>query len=112
LRRWRRGGSERAAFQCVQGARPAASRREIAIVADALRESGDEEVLALFRPPGGEYFDHEACAAVTEIAEQAGAGGVVGLDLYTEVIRPAWLPFPVPGARERSLETRKVRPRR
>jgi hypothetical protein len=99
-------------FSAFKALGPGASRREIAMVADALRESGDEEVLALFRPPGGEYFDHEACAAVTEIAEQAGAGGFVGLDLYTEVIRPAWLPFPVPGARERSLESRKVRPRR
>jgi hypothetical protein len=34
------------------------------------------------------HFDHEACAAVTEIAERAGAGGLVALDLYTEVRAP------------------------
>ena len=82
-------------FNAFRALGPTATRREIATVAKALRESGDEEVLALFRPPGGEYFDHEACAAVTEIAEEAGAGGFVALDLYTEVIRPGWLPFPV-----------------
>jgi hypothetical protein len=54
-----------------------------------------KETLALFRPPGSEYFDREACAAITEVAEQAGAGPFVGLDLYTEVIRPGWRPFPV-----------------
>ena len=32
----------------------AANRSEIATVAKAIRESGDEEALALFQPPGGE----------------------------------------------------------
>lgn len=49
----------------------------------------------------GEYFDHEACSAVTEIAERAGAGGLVALDLYPEVIRPGWSPFPVCDVAER-----------
>ena len=74
---------------------PGPTRREIAQVAAALRDSGDEEALALFQPPGGEYFDHEACAAVAEIADQAGVGGLVALNLYTEVIRPGWSPFPI-----------------
>lgn len=81
------------AFQAL-GAGP--SRREIATVARALRESGDEETLALFRPLEGENFDREACAAVSEVAEQAGAGPFVGLDLYTEVTRPGLSPFPFP----------------
>jgi hypothetical protein len=81
---------------------PGATRREIATVAKALRESGDEETLALFRPPGGDYFDHKACDAVIEIAEQAGAGPFVGLDLYVQTIRPGWSPFPVPRAAERA----------
>ncbi len=87
-----------AAFQAL-GRGP--TRREVELVAKALRESGDEEALAPFQPLGGEYFDHEACSAVTEIAERAGAGGLVALDLYTEVIRPGWSPFPVCDAAER-----------
>jgi hypothetical protein len=39
-------------------------RQTVALVAKAIRESGDEEALALFQPPGGEYFDHEAYHAV------------------------------------------------
>lgn len=90
-----------AAFQAL-GMGP--SKREIALVAKAIRESEDEEVLALFRA-GSEpepVFDRVACAAVTEIAERAGAGGLVALDLYTEIIWPGWSPFPVPGAAERA----------
>jgi hypothetical protein len=72
---------------------PAATRREVALVAQALRESGDDATLAMFRPLDGAYFDRESCAAVTEVAERAGAGGFVGLDVYTAVIRPGWSPF-------------------
>ena len=82
-------------FNAFRALGPAAKRSEIATVAKAIRESGDGRALALFRPPGGEYFDHEACDAVTEIAEQAGAGPFVGLDLYIEMSRPGWRPFPV-----------------
>jgi hypothetical protein len=81
-------------FNAFRALGPGATRSEVAAVAKALRESGDEEALALFQPPGGEYFDREACDAVAGIAEQAGAGGFVALDLYTEVIRPGWSPFP------------------
>lgn len=81
-------------FNAFRALGPGPTRREIATVAEALGESGDEEALALFQPPGGEYFDREACAAVIKVAEEAGAGPFVGLDLYTEVIRPGWRPFP------------------
>lgn len=56
---------------------PAATRREIALVATALRDSGDED--------GGPLLDHESnpegwgrCCA---IADEAGAYGFVALDL-------------------------------
>jgi hypothetical protein len=81
----------------------AASKREIAHVAKVLRESGDREALALFgagpKPDPDAAFDHEACAAVAEIAERAGGDAFVALDLYTEVIRPGWSPFPTAGGR-------------
>ena len=90
-------------FTAFQALGPAATRREVALVAKALRERGDEEVLGLFgagtEPEPDAAFDHEACAAVAEIAERAGAGGFVALDLYTEVIRPGWSPFPTRGPR-------------
>jgi hypothetical protein len=91
-------------FSAFQALGMGPSKREIALVAKAIRESDDEEALALFRV-GSEpepVFDHVACAAVTEIAERAGAGGLVALDLYTEVIRPGWSPFPAPGAKARA----------
>lgn len=76
---------------------PAPSRRELALVAKAIRESGDEEALALFgagrEPEPDPAFDHDACDRVTEVAEQAGAGFHVGLDLYTAVVNPGWTPF-------------------
>ena len=42
----------------------------------------------------------DRCDAVIEVAEAAGAGAFVGLDLYTEVIRPGWRRFPVRRAEE------------
>jgi hypothetical protein len=84
---------------------PAARRSELAAVAEAICESGDEEALALFRPLDGSYFDRKACDAVSEIAVEAlgKAGWHVALDLYTEVIRPGWLPFTVHGAGRQSV---------
>ena len=56
----------------------------------------------LFGEPGPDApFDREACAAVAEIAVRAGAGGLVALDLYTELLQPGWSPFPAPRAEER-----------
>lgn len=75
------------------------NRTDIAMVARALRESGDPEVFALFgterEPIPDAPFDHDALDAVTAIAAQAGASGFTALDLYTEMIRPGWTPFPV-----------------
>jgi hypothetical protein len=80
-----------------------ATKGDIARVAKALRETGDADVFALFGEPDRDGpFDHEACAAVAEIAVRAGAGGFVALDLYTEFVRPGWSPFPAPGAEERA----------
>ena len=59
-------------FTAFQALGPAATRREVALVAKALRERGDEEVLGLFgagtEPEPDAAFDHDACAAVAEIA--------------------------------------------
>jgi hypothetical protein len=57
--------------------------RELELVADAIRESGDEPALALFE--GWGTFD-----ALVAVAEEAGAGGLVALDLLTEVSNPGW----------------------
>jgi hypothetical protein len=78
-----------------------AARREIAQVAQALRESGDDEVRALFNPPpavmlvdpGSVPFDHAAMARVALVAESVGVGHGVALDLYTAVVNPGWAPF-------------------
>jgi hypothetical protein len=80
---------------------PAARRHEVEVVARALRESDDAEALALFglesaTPVAEPVFDQEACSRVQEIAEAAGAGPFVGLDLYTEMANPGWSPFPTP----------------
>ena len=75
--------------------------RELALVARAIRESGDEKALALFGARAGARtgprFRPRACAAIAEVAERAGAGGLVALDLYTEVTNPGWSPFPATG---------------
>ena len=76
-----------------------ATRRDVARVAEALRATGDPDVFDLFGEP--DRFDHEACAAVAEIAVRGGAGGLVALDLYTEFLWPGWSPFPAPRAEER-----------
>jgi hypothetical protein len=79
---------------------PAASKREIQLVAQALRDSGDAEALALFglpvdgEPDPNPVFDREACARVKEIAVEVSAGPFVGLDLYAWTVHPMWNPFP------------------
>ncbi len=83
----------------VSGDRPARPeyRREVALVAKAIRESGDEEALALFgagrEPDPDPTFDHDALVRVAEVAERAGAGWHAALDLYTAVVNPGWAPF-------------------
>jgi len=84
------------AFQAIGPPGPQ-YRREVALVAKAIRESGDEEALALFgvgaEPAPDPAFDREACARVTEVAEHAGADGLTALDVYTAVVNPNWAPF-------------------
>lgn len=59
------------------------SGRELALVAAALSDSNDEETLALFfeRETYGDGYRQLA-----DIAERAGAGRLVALDLYVEVL--------------------------
>ena len=84
-------------FAAFEALGMAATRRDVARVAGALRATGDPDVVALFGEPGPDApFDREACAAVAEFAVRAGAGGLVALDLYTEFLRPGWSPFPAP----------------
>jgi hypothetical protein len=59
------------------------SRRELGLVATAIRESGDEEALALWGDNYGPRYRR-----LTELAVEAGAGGLVALDLYVEVAYP------------------------
>ena len=81
-------------FAAFEALGMAATRRDVARVAGALRATGDPDVVALFGEPGPDApFDREACAAVAEFAVRAGAGGLVALDLYTEFLRPGWSPF-------------------
>lgn len=78
---------------------PAAGKREIQLVAQALRSSGDAEALAVFGlPADGEtdpdpVFDHEACERMQRLAVEVAAGPFVGLDLYTWTVNPTWTPF-------------------
>jgi hypothetical protein len=90
-------------FAAFEALGMAATTQDVARVANALRETGDADVFALFGEPDPDApFDDEACAAVAEIAVQAGAGGLVALDLYTEFICPGWSPFPAAGSEERT----------
>jgi hypothetical protein len=76
-----------------------ASGGDIALVAKALRASGDPEVYELFgigpEPIRDAPFERDRAQAVKEVAEAAGADGFTALDLYTEMVRPGWSPFPV-----------------
>ena len=70
------------------------SRREIGLVAKALRACEDSELEALVGPADRDApFDHDACHVLQEIATEAKAGPFTGLDLYTELVRPGWNPF-------------------
>jgi hypothetical protein len=63
---------------------PGPTRHELGLVSTAGRESGDREALALWETP--EY--REGYNRLVEIAEEAGAGALVALDLYCEVSDP------------------------
>jgi hypothetical protein len=73
-------------------------RREVRLVAAAIRECGDAETLSLFGLPQegpGPVFDRVALARVEELAEEAGASSLTALDLYAYVVAgPDWSPFP------------------
>jgi hypothetical protein len=71
-----------AAFEALG---PGPTRRELALVARTLRDSNDEETLALFSEPEA-YGD--GYRRLVELAEKAGASGFVALDLYVEVANP------------------------
>lgn len=62
--------------------------RELELVAETLRESGDEEAIELLRAGvGGDEFE-----ALTELAEASGASGFVALDLVTVFANPGETP--------------------
>lgn len=85
-----------AAFQAIGPPGPG-YRREVALVAKAIRQSGDAEGLALFgvgaEPDPDPRFDRDALGRVKEVAERAGADSHVALDLFTAVTNPLWAPF-------------------
>ena len=65
----------------------APSRRELGLVCDAIRASGDQDSLGLWGDTDdrgfGPGFDR-----LVEIAEDAGAGFYVALDVWSEVSSP------------------------
>lgn len=65
---------------------PAPTRREIATVASALRESGDEDVGRLLNYEENPQGWDRCCA----IADEAGAHGFVALDLAVAFHNPRW----------------------
>jgi hypothetical protein len=71
-------------------------RREVALIAKAIRELGDEEALALFGISGEP--EREPCfrQPPTTVLWRLRSGLVrrgVALDLYTAVVNPNWAPF-------------------
>jgi hypothetical protein len=64
-------------FNAFRALGPGPTRREVAMVAKALRESGDEEVGPMLD------YEHEPelYKACEEMAEQASSYGIVALDL-------------------------------
>jgi hypothetical protein len=76
------------AFAALGALGPAPTGAELALVAKALRDSDDEETLALF-------YDQQAYGdgsnRLVELAERAGTSGFVALDLCVEVVNPGAL---------------------
>jgi len=64
---------------------PAPSWREVELVAETLRISGDK---ATTRALEGALADRKAFAALAELASAAGANGFTALDLTTEFQNP------------------------
>lgn len=63
----------------------APSWRELELVADTLRASGDDDATAALKAAGG---DGTAFAALAELAVESGSSGFVALDLATEMANP------------------------
>jgi hypothetical protein len=64
-------------FAAFEALGMAATKRDVARVAKALCATGDADVFDLFGEPDPDAsFDHEACAAVAEIAVRARRGRV------------------------------------
>jgi hypothetical protein len=59
--------------------------RELALVAETIRESGDEDALAELDAAA---WDRDASAALGELALASGSSGFVALDLLVEVANP------------------------
>jgi hypothetical protein len=73
-------------FNAFRALGPGAPRREIATVARALRESGDQEVGPLLNYEENPELWDRSCA----IADDAGAFGFVALDLAVAFHNPEW----------------------
>lgn len=73
-------------FHAFQALGRAPSFRETALVAAALRETGDREVLAMFEAAS---TDRDAFDAIVAVARAAGSSGFTALDLHTELVHPA-----------------------
>ena len=88
-----------AAFKAIGPPGPG-YRREISLVARAIRESRDHDALELFGasavPDPDPVFDRDALERVVEVAECAGKDAHVALDVYTAVTNPSWGPFGYP----------------
>ncbi len=60
--------------------------RELQLVGDAVRESGDEEALKALESAAD---DRQAFTALTELAVASGASGFEALNLIVEVLNPS-----------------------
>lgn len=67
---------------------PGPTWRELELVASTLRESGDEEAIALL----GAGVDGDEFKGLTELAAASGSSGFVALDLATVFANPGESP--------------------
>jgi hypothetical protein len=70
-------------FNAFKALGPGATKREVTLVANALRDTGDAEVRELLWPPDPEGWDR-----LDAIADEAGANRFVVLDLATAFQNP------------------------
>jgi hypothetical protein len=62
---------------------PGPTQRELELVAEALRDSGDEDAIAILEAPGRDEF-----RALAELASASGSSAFVALDLATAIANP------------------------